>query len=64
VPSPRACRTALVLLGALVAGLPLLTHAGGVGAVRWAGVSLVWWYAALAAPLAAAAITALALGRR
>jgi hypothetical protein len=52
----------VALLLAVVAALPLLTHAsGGLGAVRWAGVSLTWWYAGLGAPLGAALLAALVL---
>jgi len=46
-----------VLAGAIV----LVLGPFDPGAVRLAGVSLTWWYAGFAAPLAAAAVTALAL---
>ena len=50
----RARRTGIALLLVLAAGVPILVFLpGGVGAVRWAGVSLTWWYAGLGAPVAA-----------
>lgn len=43
----------------LLLGVPALALApGGLGTVRLAGVGLLWWYAALVAPLAAGAIVA------
>jgi hypothetical protein len=48
-----------VTLVALLLGFPLLALGpAALGAVRVAGVGLLWWYAVLVAPLAAAAITA------
>lgn len=42
----------------LLAVAPLLALAPAApGAVRLAGVSVLWWYAALAAPLTAVALT-------
>ena len=51
---------------ALLLGFPLLALApAGLGAVRVAGIGLLWWYAVLVAPLAAAAlVTALLLADR
>lgn len=44
---------------ALLLGFPLLALApAGLGAVRVAGIGLLWWYAVLVAPLAAAALVA------
>jgi hypothetical protein len=54
----RGRRTAIALLLVLLAGAVLLALAPAApGAVRVAGVSLLWWYVGVAAPLAATAIT-------
>ena len=54
---PRRRRAAIVALLVLLAGAPLLALAPAVpGAVRVAGVSLLWWYAALVAPVLATGI--------
>lgn len=45
----------------LALGVPLLALMPALGAVRLAGVSLLWWYAGLAAPVLAAGSAALAL---
>ena len=51
----------LLLAGAAV----LATLPRDVGALRLAGLSLLWWYAVVAAPAVAAGVTAAALfGRR
>jgi hypothetical protein len=53
----RGRRTALTLLLGLLAGAVVLALAPAApGAVRVGGVSLLWWYAGAAAPLAATAI--------
>ena len=52
----------LVLLVVLAGTFPLVFAPFAVGSVRLGGVSLTWWYVA-AAPLAAAAVAALALAR-
>ncbi len=58
-------RWAIVALLALLALVPLLALAPSApGAVRLAGVSLLWWYAGLFAPLAAIAIAMTMLWRR
>jgi hypothetical protein len=58
-------RRAIVALLALLALVPLLALAPSApGAVRLAGVSLLWWYAGLVAPLAAIAIAMTMLWRR
>jgi hypothetical protein len=50
----RARRIGTIALLVLLAIAPLLALAPAApGAVRLAGVSLLWWYAGLAAPLAA-----------
>jgi hypothetical protein len=62
VSSLRARRAAVIVLLALIAGAAVLAHGPfGLGSVRLAGVSLLWWYAAVAAPVVAigAAVTAL-----
>ncbi|HEX9820218.1 MAG TPA: hypothetical protein VGD07_11485 [Methylomirabilota bacterium] len=60
----RGRRTAITLLLGLLAGAVLLALAPAApGAVRVAGVSLLWWYAAVAAPLAATVIAVVALLR-
>src|SRR5882672_11259324 len=44
------------LLGLLAGALLLMPAPGNPGALRLAGISLLWWYAALVAPLAAVLI--------
>jgi len=62
---PRGRRTAIAALLVLLAGAPLLALAPAApGAVRVAGVSLLWWYTGLVAPLLATAITIVVLVRR
>ena len=62
---PRGRRTAIAVLLVLLAGAPLLALAPAApGAVRVAGVSLLWWYTGLVAPLLATAITITVLVRR
>jgi hypothetical protein len=48
------------LLGLLAGALVLMTLPGDPGALRLAGVSLLWWYGAVAAPLAAVLLAAAA----
>jgi hypothetical protein len=61
---PRGRRTAIAALLVLLVGAPLLALAPAApGAVRVAGVSLLWWYAGLAAPLLATAIAVRVLVR-
>jgi hypothetical protein len=61
----RGRRTAIALLLVLLAGAWLLAVAPAApGAVRVGGVSLLWWYAGGAAPLAATAIAIAFLMRR
>jgi len=56
---------AIVALLVLLAIAPLLALAPfAPGAVRLAGVSLLWWYAGLVAPLAATIIAVTMLWRR
>jgi hypothetical protein len=51
-------RAGMIVLLALLLLLPLIALLpSGPGAVRLAGVSLLWWYAGLGAPLAAVAVT-------
>jgi hypothetical protein len=51
-------RAGMIVLLVLLLLLPLAALLpSGPGAVRLAGVSLLWWYAALGAPLAAVAVT-------
>jgi hypothetical protein len=58
VSAARGRRTAIALLLVLLAGAVLLALAPAApGAVRVAGVSLLWWYVGIVAPLAATAIT-------
>ena len=60
----RGRRTAIGLLLVLLAGAPLLALAPAApGAVRVAGVSLLWWYVGAAAPLAATAVAIAFLSR-
>jgi len=61
----EARRRAIVVLLLLLVVTPLLALAPSApGAVRLAGVSLLWWYAGLLAPLAATVITITVLTRR
>jgi hypothetical protein len=58
-------RRAIVALLMLLVLAPMLALAPSApGAVRLAGVSLLWWYAGLVAPLAATAIAVMLLWRR
>jgi hypothetical protein len=60
-----ARRRAIVALLVLVAIGPLLALAPfAPGAVRLAGISLLWWYTGLVAPLAAITIVVTTLWRR
>ena len=61
---PRRRRTAIAALLVLLVGAPLLALAPAApGAIRVAGVSLLWWYVGIVAPLLATAITVTALVR-
>jgi hypothetical protein len=61
---PRRRRTAIAALLVLLVGALLLALAPAApGAVRVAGVSLLWWYVAAVAPLLATAIAVVALVR-
>jgi hypothetical protein len=54
----------IALLLVLLAGAVLLAiFPGAPGAVRLAGVSLLWWYVGVAAPLVATVVTVAALMR-
>ena len=54
---PRGRRTAIAALLVLLVGAPLLALAPAApGAVRIAGVSLLWWYTGVVAPVLATAI--------
>jgi hypothetical protein len=46
---------ALLLLLVLVSGPLALLLPGDIGSIRLGGVSLLWWYEGLVAPVAAAA---------
>jgi hypothetical protein len=60
----RGRRRAIVVLIVLLAGAPLLALAPAApGAVRIAGVSLLWWYVGAAAPLVATAVAIAVLAR-
>ena len=62
---PRRRRTAIVALLVLLAGAPVLALAPAApGAVRVAGVSLLWWYVGLVAPVLATGIAIACLVRR
>jgi len=61
---PRGRRLGIAALLVLLAVAPVLALAPAApGAVRIAGVSLLWWYAALAAPLAATSLAVVLLVR-
>jgi len=60
----RGRRTAITALLVLLVGAPMLALAPAApGAVRVAGVSLLWWYAGLVAPLLATALAIIVLVR-
>jgi len=60
----RARRSGIVALLALLLAAPLLALAPAApGAVRVAGVSLLWWYAGVLAPLLGTALTIVLLAR-
>jgi hypothetical protein len=60
----RGRRTAITALLVLLVGAPVLALAPAApGAVRVAGVSLLWWYAGLVAPLLATALAIVVLVR-
>jgi len=62
---PRRRRTAIAALLVLLAGALLLALTPAApGAVRLAGVSLLWWYAGLVAPVLATGIAVVCLVRR
>jgi hypothetical protein len=62
VSSVDARRAAVLILLALLAGVAFLVHGPfALGSLRVAGVSLLWWYAALAAPVAAVVVASVAL---
>jgi hypothetical protein len=64
MPVPRRRRTAIAVLLVLLVGAPLLALAPAApGAVRVAGVSLLWWYVAVVAPLLATAVALVVLVR-
>src|SRR5262245_34887459 len=46
------------LLGLLAGALVLMVAPGNPGALRLAGIGLLWWYAAVAAPLASVLLVA------
>ena len=61
---PRRRRAAILALLVLLAGAPVLALAPAApGAVRVAGVSLLWWYAGVVAPLLATGIAIAVLVR-
>ena len=61
---PRGRRRGIAALLVLLAVAPVLALAPAApGAVRVAGVSVLWWYAGLAAPLLATAVAILVLVR-
>ena len=53
-----------VILVLLAAGAVLAVLPFGVGAVRVAGLSILWWYAAVVAPVVAVLVTVAVLLRR
>ncbi|HTO10826.1 MAG TPA: hypothetical protein VMQ51_04580 [Candidatus Binatia bacterium] len=64
MPGPRGRRLGIAALLVLLAVAPVLALAPAApGAVRIAGVSLLWWYAGLAAPLAATTLAIVLLVR-
>jgi membrane protein implicated in regulation of membrane protease activity len=65
VPTTAGRRIGIVVVLLLLAGAgALATLPRGAGATRVGSLSLLWWYAGVVAPAAAAAVTATVLGRR
>jgi len=61
---PRGRRIGIAALLVLLAVAPVLALAPAApGAVRIAGVSVLWWYAALLAPVVATTVAVLLLVR-
>lgn len=59
-----ARRPAVAVLLALLAGAVAIASAPlDAGAIRFAGVSVLWWYAALGAPVAAVGVAVATLLR-
>jgi len=52
------------MLVMLVGGAVLAVLPSGIGAVRVAGLSILWWYAAVVAPFVAVLVTVAVLLRR
>ena len=64
MPTEAPHNLAIAVLFFLLGGVVMLTVAPfEIGTIRLAGVSLLWWYGALAVPVAATAITIAALAR-
>jgi putative solute:sodium symporter small subunit len=62
--STRPQNVAIVMVFLALGGVVGLTVAPyEIGTIRLAGVSLLWWYGALVAPLTAVALTVAALWR-
>lgn len=53
-----------ILIALFAVGLALAHAPLDLGAVRLAGVAVLWWYAFAAAPVAGALVTAALLSRR
>jgi hypothetical protein len=62
MPDPR-CTGRVALLVLVAGGLALALAPFDLGALRLAGLSLLWWYVGLLAPAAAAALAAWGLAR-
>ena len=62
--SARAPNIAIAIVFLALGGVLVLTVAPfEIGAIRWAGVSLLWWYGGLVVPLVAVLTTVVALAR-
>jgi hypothetical protein len=65
VPTTAGRRIGIVVVLVLLVGAgALATLPLGAGAMRIGSLSLLWWYAAVVAPLVAAAVTSRVLFRR
>jgi hypothetical protein len=65
VPTTAGRRVGIVVILVLLAGGAVLTVLpSGVGAVRVAGLSILWWYAVVVAPVVAVLVTVAVLLRR
>jgi hypothetical protein len=64
VSSPAPQNVAIVIIVLTLGGVLLLAVAPfEIGTIRWGGVSLLWWYGGIVAPVVVVATTVWALVR-